>query len=276
MGNQIARTKRPVTVDSLYVELGSLGVRAGDLVLVHTSLRSLGWVNGGPVAVVQALLRAVGDNGTIVMPSHSSDLTNPENWMAPPVPKEWHDTIRNTMPAYNPLITPTSHMGQVAELFRTWPGVVRSDHPSASFAALGPLATQITSHHSLSDPLGSTSPLGTLYQLGAKVLLIGVDFDKCTALHLAEQMTWPDRERVVEGAPILIDGQRQWISFEVPQLMDSDAFLSIQASVLGSGIATAGPLGEGRGILAEMKHLVDYAVKLWSSIPKTAVVSLPA
>lgn len=262
---QIARSGRPVTVESLALDLLSLGVRPGDVLLVHASLSSLGWVNGGPVAVIQALLQAVGPEGTIVMPAQSANLSDPANWSAPPVPTSWHQTIRDTMPAYDPSTTPTRDMGRIAELFRTWPGALRSDHPSASFTALGPIAGQITGRHDLADPLGEGSPLGVLYRLGAQVLLIGVDFDKCTALHLAERRAWPDRPRIAEGAPLIRDGQRRWVAFDVPSVMDSDTFLPIGASALRSGIATAGSLGEGRALLAGMRQIVDLAVEFWTS-----------
>jgi len=262
---QIARSERPLTVASLVGDLLSLGIQFGDTLLVHTSLSSLGWVNGGPVAVIEALLRAVGPEGTIVMPAHSAGLTDPANWGAPPVPASWHQTIRETMPAYDPGTTPTRDMGRVAELFRTWPGALRSDHPSASFAARGPLAGHIIGRHDLTDPLGEGSPLGALYRRDAKVLLIGVDFDRCTALHLAERRAWPDRPRIAEGAPVMRDGQRRWVAFEVPGVMDSAAFLPIGASALRSGMATARALGEGRGILVGMRQIVDHAVELWTA-----------
>lgn len=170
---QIARSTRPVTVASLRADLLSLGVAPGDTLLVHASLSSLGWVSGGAVAVIDALLQAVEPQGTIVMPAQSAGLTEPASWGAPPVPASWHQTIRETMPAYDPGTTPTRDMGRVAELFRNWPGALRSDHPSASFAALGPLSGQIIGHHDLADPLGEGSPLGALYSHDAKVLPIG-------------------------------------------------------------------------------------------------------
>lgn len=265
--DQIRRTRRPVTAESLFAELRSLGIQAGDIVIVHASLSALGWVNGGPVAVIEALLRAVGPSGTLVMPTQSAGLTDPETWEAPPVPHAWLDAIRDTMPAYDPRITPTRGMGSIAELFRTWPGALRSDHPSTSFAALGPHARDITQNHPLEDPLGRGSPLGTLYRLAAKVLLIGVDFDRCTALHLAEDMAWPKRPKMKEGAPLTVDGQRRWVWFEVPKLMDTDAFVPAGASALHAGVAMAGPLGEGRGIIMEMRRIVDHAVSLWSEKP---------
>lgn len=260
-----APTRPFVTADGLRAQLRSLGIESGDTVLVHSSLKSLGWVNGGAVAVVQALLAAVGDAGTLVMPAQSNDWTDPEHWKAPPVPREWQKTIRDTMPAFDPRLTPTQAMGSVAELFRTWPGTVRSAHPSSSFAALGPLAAQITRDHPLSDPLGADSPLGKLHDLAARILLIGVDFDTCTALHFAESIVWPDRRRILEGAPLMIDGARRWVRFEVPQLMDSEAFLAVGASALRAGIAVTGPLGSARGVLVGMRALVDHAVGFWSS-----------
>lgn len=113
--------------------------------------------------------------------------------------REWIDTICKTMPAHDPSITPSRDMGQVAEVLRTWPDAVRSNHPSA---ALGPLAVNVTSSQRLDDPFWRRFTLVVLYRLGARVLLIGVGFDKCTALHFAERRAWPVRHLVREGARV--------------------------------------------------------------------------
>ncbi|MGW2097482.1 aminoglycoside N(3)-acetyltransferase [Streptomyces olivaceoviridis] len=175
-----------VTRDDIAAQLGLLGVETGETLLAHTSLSSLGWVNGGAVAVVQGLLDALGPSGTLVVPTQTGGHCDPAAWVNPPVPEEWWDRIRATMPPYDPLITPSLGVGVVPETVRTWPGARRSAHPQTSFAAVGPRAREITDGHATDCRLGERSPLARLEELGARVLLLGAGYDACTAFHLAE------------------------------------------------------------------------------------------
>ncbi|MBK3627765.1 AAC(3) family N-acetyltransferase [Streptomyces sp. MBT49] len=175
-----------VTRDSLTAELYALGVVPGEILLVHSSLSSLGWVCGGPVTVVRGLLDALGPDGTLVVPTQSGDLSDPALWSNPPVPAQWWDRIRATMPVYDPRTTPALGVGVVPETVRTWPGAVRSAHPQTSFAALGARAAELTEGHAPDCRLGERSPLARLEKAGARVLLLGTGYDTCTSFHLAE------------------------------------------------------------------------------------------
>lgn len=263
----IAKINTPVTRDSLKNDLQALGIVDGDIVLVHTSLKALGWVSGGAVTVINALMEAVGPTGTLVMPTHSSDLTDPEKWGAPPVPKDWVPIIRDTMPAYDPERTPTRNMGAIPELFRTWPDVKRSRHPACSFAAIGPQADSILRNHALESPLGEQSPLARLYDLDAKILLVGVGFDKCTSLHLAEQRAWPDRQLQEEGAPINENGMRKWVRYTCAPTDGADHFLPIGDQLLAKGKAHQNKIGLATATLVSCRQAIDHAVAVWQQQP---------
>ena len=176
----IARTPEPRTVKSLSRDLRALGVRPGSTLVVHSSLSAIGWVAGGPTAVILALLDALGPDGTLVMPAHSGDWSDPAEWQNPPVPESWWETIRRERPAWDLGTAPTRNLGRIAELFRTWPGTMRSGDPVVSFAALGPHAGRITDAHTT-----EWSPLERIYELDGDVLLLGVGHDRNTSLHLA-------------------------------------------------------------------------------------------
>lgn len=205
----VNRTKSPVTVSSMIRDMQVLGIQEADHLLVHSSLSSLGWVCGGAQAVVQALLQSVGDGGTLTMPAQSGDWSDPSEWGNPPVPSEWIDIIYNEMPAFDPWVTPTRGTGRIAELFRTFPGTIRSEHPQVSFCSNGKYAEYVTSDHPLTPQFGEDSPLGKLYGIGAKVLLLGVGFDSCTSFHLAEtQLEHMPTKRM--GTAMMKDGKRIW------------------------------------------------------------------
>ena len=93
---------RPATTRSLTAEFRSLGLAEGMTVIVHSSLSRLGWIAGGARAVVDALLGAIGNAGTLVMPTHSGDLSDPALWSNPPVPESWWVTIRSESPRTTP------------------------------------------------------------------------------------------------------------------------------------------------------------------------------
>lgn len=253
----IESTPEPRTRDSLARDLRGLGLRSGMTVLVHSSIKSLGWVSGGPVAVIQALLDVLGQDGTLVMPAHTGDNSDPARWENPPVPVAWQQIIRDTWPAFDPHISPTRGMGVIAELFRTWPGTLRSSHPVASFAANGTHATTVVEGHSLENSLGEASPLARVYDLGGFVLLLGVGYDRNTSFHLAEYRAG-SRSNVEQGAAFLRDGIRVWERFRDIDFGD-DIFPAIGEDFDATGVVRIGRVGSATARLFSQPAGVDFA-----------------
>ena len=257
----IAGTVAPATTSTLLRDLRALGVRDGDTLIVHSSFSRLGWVVLGPVAVVDALRAAVGKNGTLVMPTHSSDLGEPSYWSMPPVPEAWWPIIRAESPVFDAATTPTRNMGAIVDAFRTVPGALRSAHPRYSFAALGPNARLITEGHELAYGLGEASPLARCYDLEARVLLLGVGHANNTSLHLAEQRaSWPSKTTITQGSAQLVDGERAWVTYEEWKENDSD-FERIGGDFAASGGQIEGSVGAARALLMSQRELVDFSVK---------------
>ncbi|MGF1512790.1 MAG: aminoglycoside N(3)-acetyltransferase [Elainellaceae cyanobacterium] len=266
----VSTSLEPVTQATLVRDLQALGLASGDVVLVHSSLSAMGWVCGGAQTVIQALVETVGAAGTLVMPAQSSDRSDPQLWEQPPVPEAWWDTIRETMPAFDPALTPTRGMGVIAETFRKHPGAVRSRHPTLSFAALGPEAATIIAEQVLEDGVGERSPLGKLYDLEGRVLLLGVGHGNNTTLHLSERRALGAAQVKHEtGAPIAVDGVRRWVTFWQP-LLDAADFEQVGAAFEqqtferhGSkrqAAARRGRVGQAEARLLAARSLVDFAV----------------
>lgn len=256
-------TDGPVTFDSLCTDLRALGVQSGMVMIVHSSLTALGWVSGGPQAVVLALQEVLGLQGTLVMPTHSGDFSDPGHWEQPPVPEDWWETIRQTMPVFDPDMTPTRGMGRIVECFRSQRDTLRSNHPHLSFAARGPLAEQITGNHGLAYSLGEDSPLARLYELDAWVLLLGVKHGHNTSLHLAECRAKNAGSRTIQAqAPVLVDDRRQWVTFtDVAYDADEDFIKIGEAFESQADQLRVAKIGYGEGRLFRQRSLVDYAVK---------------
>ncbi|MGW1886350.1 aminoglycoside N(3)-acetyltransferase [Streptomyces sp. NPDC001970] len=245
--------------DRLAQELAELGLSAGHVVLVHASLSGTGL---DAATLRDALLAAVGEDGTLVVPAFTTDNSDTSSVhlqrVAGMTPTQ-AAAFRATMPAFDPATTPSTGMGRLAESVRTAPGAFRSTHPQVSFAALGRRAEELLAEHPLNSHYGEDSPMGALYRAGARVLLINVGFAVCTAFHLAEYRTGAPARRyrcVVRGT----DGP-EWTEYEDVTLDDGDfGVIGDAFEAIDENRGQKGQLGRTAARLFSIRDAVDHAV----------------
>lgn len=242
----------------LRAQLAEIGLRTGQTVLVHSSLRSIGWIPGGAPALRDLLLDLLDPTlGTLVVPTQTrSASATSSGFLAATAGRSAaeYQAYLDRLPGFDPAHSPAEDMGALAEAVRTHPDARRSPHPITSFAAVGRLAAELMTAHPLESLLGKESPLGRLYECEALVLLIGVGYDKCTAFHLGENLELaPERDYRCKIGD-------SWRHFRAPAHRDEEF------SELGSMFENSRPqhvrkamLGAARCRLFPLTEAVDYA-----------------
>ncbi len=258
----MAGLTRPLTAADAVTALQAVGVRPDRDLLVHCSMRRIGWVDGGPATLLDALRAVVGPDATIVVPAQTpansfSSFTHLTTTaaMSPAERRAYEDR----MPGFDPDTTPSQHMGRFAEHVRTRPDAVRSRHPQTSFAAVGAHAADLMRRHDLDCHLGERSPIGALYTRDADILLIGVGYAACTALHLAEYRLTPPRPRRPYRCFILDGGRRVQRDFDDIELDPTD-FDLLGADLDGRSSVRHGSLGAAPIRVMPVRSAVDFAV----------------
>lgn len=179
--------RKIVTTVDLDRCLTELGVEEGHDVMVHSSMSSLGFVLNGANDIIDTLLKKVGSSGTILMPGHSGQITDPSEWSNPAIYKSDIERVKKFIRPFDTRTTPVRNRGVVPEVFMLYSGTKRSSHPISSIMANGAGADRYIKDHALNESEGIKSPVGKLYtRSNGHVLLLGVSFDVCTALHLCE------------------------------------------------------------------------------------------
>ncbi len=150
----------------------ALGIKPDDTVLMHSSLSSLGFVEGGAETVIDTLLDTLRD-GTLLVPCLSYMTVNKDN------------------PVFDVKNTP-SCIGAISEYFRKREGVIRSLHPTHSVCGVGKNAKEMLSHHLETDtPVGENSPFALLPKFDGKVLMLGCTLRPNTSMHGVEETAEP-------------------------------------------------------------------------------------
>jgi len=168
----LASTNHVVTQSHIIEQLKEIGLKSGEVVMLHSSLSKMGYVDGGAQTVIDSILKIIGNEGTLAMPAF------------PAIGFNYDYLITN--PVFNISLTP-SKMGIITEVFRNMKQVKRSLHPTDSVCALGKQADYLTKDHvNQLTPYNQNSPFYRLCELKAKIILIGVDLNSLTNFHTLE------------------------------------------------------------------------------------------
>ena len=239
--------RRANNADSLRTDFVALGLRPGMVAMVHSSLRRIGWTEGGPATVIAALLDVLGSDGTLVMPAESPQLADTAN-----------------QDVFDPRTTPTT-MGAIPEAFRSYPGTQRSNHPLVSVCANGMRAREITAEHALEFCEGRGTPFEKLYELDAWTLLLGVGFDRCTSLHYAESLV-PGRRTTISRYPLLENGVRVWVEKRDMASDNGTHFPIVGQRFMARGAVRNGKVGDADALLFPTRALVDFAADYFREV----------
>ena len=256
---------RLVTQRTLVRDLLRLGVKAGQTLLVHARVSSIGLSDGGASVLVSALSEAVGTTGNVVTPTmtmENSLSSRAHHNLIADMTVEKVEEFEREMPGFDKDATPSTS-GALGEALRSVAGAVRSAHPQSSFAAIGPAADYLMADHRPECHLGEQSPLGKLYQMAASVLLLGVGYEACTAFHLAEYRYKEPPPSKEYSCAVMVNGQTQWVAYKDVVLDDRD-FRVIGRSLdrRRGSLVKKGQVGNAVSRLVPVVQAVDHA-KRW-------------
>jgi len=241
---------RPVvTREKIVEDLKGLGIEVGDVVFLHSSLKSLGWVEGGADAVIDAFLDAVGPEGLIAVPTLSASFY-----------KSGADLSRH---AFDPKETP-SRVGRVTETLRQRPNAFRSTHPTHSIAAIGKRAEELVAGHEKTSTFGKDGPYRRYVDWGAKIVFLGARMNSNTTLHAVED--WLDlpymetAQGVMKGA----DGEPQVVTVYKSPMGDRDFYRpnsKVERLLTQAGLIRRGKVGASDTFWMPSQEMVQAVVE---------------
>lgn len=251
----------------LVSDLRQLGVRAGTILMVHARLGSLGLVVGSSQTVIEALLEAVGPGGTLLAYAGWEDNC----FHLSEQPEAWQRASRAELPPFDLLRSRARRQsGPLTERIRTWPGALRSDHPEASFVALGAAAGWITADQDRDDPYGVRSPLGRLVEADGQLLLLGAPLDQITLVHHAESVAKVrNKRRVRYEMPVRDGNQVRWEVFEdidtsegafpYQEVIGRDVLTFVTETFRAAGLGACGTVGRSKSYLFSAREFTRFA-----------------
>jgi len=242
-----------MTRQELAEEIRALGLASGDVVILHSSLGSIGDVDGGAGTVVDGFLDVLGEEGTLVVPTFGA----------------WWDEV------YDPRTTPAA-LGAVTEAVVANPKAVRSLHPMASVAAIGDRAAEIVrDHEKAATAHAEGTPYTRIAELGGYVVLLGVDQDRNTTLHTAEALCRLPYLSTRSKKYLDTDGNEHegtWDYFPGPHR----DFIGMDKPLRERGVVKLGKVGRAVVRIMRSRDLIDAAVEMIEADPAACLCDNPS
>ncbi|MBQ8655400.1 MAG: AAC(3) family N-acetyltransferase [Clostridia bacterium] len=240
------------TKQDLILQLQQMGLKPRDAVMMHSSMKAIGPVEGGADTVLDALTEYFAP-GLFMTPTHTWRQMGPEH------------------PVFDPAAEP-SCVGLLTNLFMRRPGVVRSLHPTHSIAAFGPGAAEyIRGEENVTTPCAPEGVWGRLLKIRAKVLLVGVTHARNTYIHAVEEMLdVPERltDKPVDFTIVTPDGGHKPVKmhrhFNPVEAHISERFVKLTDCYFETGAAVRGRLGDAECILCDCEKLYEVTKKVLS------------
>ena len=254
-----------------------LGVVAGDTVMVHASIRSVGAVAGGPDQIHLALKDALTDDGTLMMYASCPDQFD-EVGRGNLTPDQEREALEK-LPPFDPLTARAARdNGALVELMRTYPGSKVNAHV-ARFVVWGKHADHLISRQPWHYAFGPESPLERFAALNGRILLIGCDHDTVTFLHYAEHIvTIPDKRIARFKVPVLEGGRRVWREMEEFDTSASGVhanwpdrfFARLVDTYCANAGNRGGTVGDARCFLVDATGLLEFSLKMMVAVAADA------
>lgn len=233
-----------VKKEQILDDLKNIGVRSGDILLVHSALSKIGFVEGGPDALIDVFLEALGETGTLLMPSFQGGGE--------------HKIL--CQGCVFDLRTSPSELGLLTETFRKKKGVIRSVSPTHSTAGCGAMAEEILKdHHLCNVSVGRGSPYEKLVMMNGKILLLGVGHGCDTTLHYVENVNGAPTVCKELFQPMVVDmSGRTWVvptHAHMPGL--TRRYARVEEDLSGTSFQTKGKIGMADSLLVDAKGMSD-------------------
>jgi aminoglycoside 3-N-acetyltransferase len=269
------------SIDELSNDFRNLGIKAGDTVMLHASVRSVGEVAGGPDAIHLALKSALTPEGTLMMyascPRYYDEVGRGNLAM------KQEQEIHEKLPAFDPLTARSERdNGILVEFLRTYPGS-HVNHHVARFVCSGKQTEHLLASQPWNYAFGADSALERLLLLDGKIVLLGSDHDAVTFLHYVEHIVDIPGKRVARyQVPVMENGYRVWRAMEE---FDTSSgahanwpdrfFAKIVDSLLVKTGNNGALVGDAMTHLLTARELLDFALPVMEAVASDPLAAKP-